>query len=287
MMNLILGGTGTVGSAVVNALLAKGEGVRVVTRSQDKVSRLPQGTVGVVGDLDDPSTFDNVFSQSYDNLFLLNSVSSTELQQGLAAVNEAKRTGAKRIVYLSVMNAEHGVHVPHFASKIAIENAIRQSGIPHVILRPNNFNQNDLWFQDAIVKHGVYPQPYGDKGCSRVDVRDVADAAVIALSRNDLVNKTFNLAGPRPVNGSATAEIWSSALGRKINYLGNDLDTWQTQALSMLPAAIVYDFRLMYAMFQAKGFVATDAQMKETRTILGREPRRFEDFVTETARTWR
>jgi len=54
-----------------------------------------------------------------------------------------------------------------------------------------------------------------------------------------------------------------------------------------LPAWAVFDYGLMYAMFQARGLKATPAQLGETRTILGREPRRFSDYVRETAAAWK
>ncbi|NNF02830.1 MAG: NmrA family NAD(P)-binding protein, partial [Rhodothermales bacterium] len=163
MSHLILGGTGTVGGAVARELKARGESVTVMTRSAEKVADLPDGIDGVVADMVDPLTFDGAFD-GHEGLFLLNPVSQTELQEGLFALEEAKRAGMRHIVYLSVHDLEKGPHLPHFASKIAIEDAIRKSGITYTILRPNNFFQNDFWWKDAIVGYGVYPQPLGNVG---------------------------------------------------------------------------------------------------------------------------
>jgi hypothetical protein len=49
---------------------------------------------------------------------------------------------------------------------------------------------------------------------------------------------------------------------------------------------MIHDFRLMYAMFQEKGLKATDAQLEETRALLGGNPRSFRAFATETAAQW-
>ena len=43
----------------------------------------------------------------------------------------------------------------------------------------------------------------------------------------------------------------------------------------------------MYEMFQKKGGKATHAQLQETRTIAGHEPRKFSDFVKEAAVAWK
>jgi uncharacterized protein YbjT (DUF2867 family) len=201
MKHLVLGGTGTVGSLVVRGLLDKGESVHVLTRNAEHAKALPKGAGAVVGDLTDPATYGPAFDGGYDALFLLTANGPTDLMEGLAAVNEAKRAGVKRVVHLSIHDVEKCPEAPHFASKIAIEAALAASGLPHTILRPNNFYQNDHWSKDAILQYGVYPQPLGDVGCSRVDTRDIAEAAVRALTEDGHLGKTYALVGPDPLTG--------------------------------------------------------------------------------------
>lgn len=286
MSTLILGGTGNVGGAVLQELLARGEsGLRVMTRSDEKAAELPDGVEGVVADLTDPLTFNGAFDGA-DGLFLLNAVAMTELHEGLTALEEARRAGVGKIVYLSVQNPEEGPHIPHFASKVAMEWAIRDSGIPYTILQPNNFYQNDLWFKDAILQHGVYPQPIGEPGISRVDVADIAVAAANALTSDAYEGRAFPLVGPRVLTGEDCARTWSEALGREVAYGGSDLDAWEKQAREMLPAWMAWDFRVMYDMFHEGGFVGTDEDLRATREIVGREPRSFDDFTREVASSW-
>ena len=283
---LVIGGTGTVGRDVVTGLLQSPDtSVRVLTRSADRAETLPEGATPVVGDLEDPTTYARIF-EGIDRLFLLNAVSMTELHQGLAAVHEAARVGVDHLVYLSVQDPTAIGHAPHIASKIAIENAIETSGRPYTIIRPNNFYQNDFWFEEAIMTHGVYPQPIGTVGLSRVDTRDVAQAVVNAFTQDGHANETYTLAGPDALTGADCARIYASMLDRPVRYGGDDLDAWAERMASMLPAWMVYDFRLMYAHFQEKGFAATSAQQKETRRILGREPRSFRAFAEEAAGQW-
>lgn len=285
MKHLVLGGTGNVGSLVVQGLLGKGETVRVLTRSAERGKALPGGAVPVVGDLQDPDSYEAIFSD-YDNLFLLNATGPAELQEGLAAVNEAARTGAKRVVYLSIHNVESAPAVPHFAAKVAVESALEAHGLKPTVLRPNNFFQNDYYYKDVLLQYGVYPQPIGSVGISRVDTRDIADAAVTALTQPGHEGRTYTLAGPDALTGTDHAAIWSEALGKKIAYGGDDLAAWAKAARAALPAWAVYDYGLMYAVFQAKGLKATPAQLAETEAILGRKPRNFRDFVRETVAGW-
>jgi uncharacterized protein YbjT (DUF2867 family) len=280
---LVLGGTGAVGSQVVRELLKRGADVSVLTRDVKKP--LAAGAKPVAGDLLDPGTIRSAFA-GRDAVFLLNAVSATECHEGLMAVNGCRLGGVKKVVYLSVQDADKAPHLPHFGAKLPVEMALKASGIPFTILRPNNFFQNDVWFKDAMLGYGVYPQPFGDAGVSRVDVRDIAEAAALALTTDAAKNETVNLVGPEILTATATAATWGGVLGRKIAYGGNDLDAWEKQSLAYMPAFMVFDFRLMYAFFQEKGLKAAPDDVARLTALLGHAPRRFDEFAAETARAW-
>jgi len=214
MRHLVLGGTGTVGSLVVSGLLEKGEKVKVLTRTAERAKSLPKGVEPVIGDLTKPETYDGIF-RDYDSLFLLTANGPSDLLEGLAAVAEARRTKARRVVHLSIHDVEKGLDAPHFASKIAVEAALKDGGLDWTILRPNNFYQNDHWFKDAILQYGVYPQPLGGAGVSRVDTRDIGEAAVRALTEPGHSRKTYTLAGPDPLTGEACAKAFADASARR------------------------------------------------------------------------
>lgn len=281
MNYLILGGTGTTGSEVVRALLNRGERyVRVLTRSEDKANKLPEGVRPVFGDLNDPRTYNEIFKDS-DTIFLLISNSASELFEGLATVNEVHKRGYKKIVYLSVHKADVYPIVPHFIGKAAIETAIRQTGIPHVILRPNNFYQNDFWFKEGIVAHGIYGQPLGDKGVSRVDVRDIADAAVNAFTSDRFDGKIYPLVGPEPITGQQCAELCSRLLGKDVKYVGNDTEAWYQNAVQAFPAWLAYEFMVMYQKFIDDGLIAGPDEVRQCEEIVGHPMRPYEDYVKE------
>lgn len=285
MKILVVGGTGTVGSEVVRQLMGRSEQVHVLTRSPEHASKLPKGVTGVVGNLLEPSTlgaFDGM-----DAVFLLNPVSTTETFEGILGVNGARDGGAKRIVYLSVHLLDQAPHLPHFGGKIAVEAAVMKSGMEWTVLRPNNFYQNDIWFKDAILGHGVYPQPIGNTGISNVDVRDIAEVAVAALTTSSHNRKIYNLVGPEIMTGDRMAAEWSRALGRPIRYAGDDLEAWEAQNRAYLPPAQLYDFKLMYAFFQKEGLKATPADIAQLTSVLGHPPRAFGAYADELAAAWK
>lgn len=285
MRVLVTGGTGQVGSQVVRELLARQQDVSVLTRDPSKASGLPAGVTAITGNLLEASTVNTIF-KGFDAVFLVNTVTPTEADEGLMAVCGMRLAGVKRVVYLSVHHVDDAPWLPHFGAKVGVEAAVRRSGMAYTILRPNNFYQNDYWAKDAILQYGVYPQPIGDAGLSRVDVRDIAEAAAIALVSSGHDGQVYDLVGPELMTGASTARIWSEALGRPVAYAGDNLEAWEKQSLQYLPEWLVFDFKLMYDFFQKEGFKASAEALERQNRLLGHPPRTFQAFVKETAAAW-
>ncbi len=285
MKVLVVGGTGTVGSQVARHLLEKGAKVRVMARSADK-SKLELPVEMVQGDLEKPAELGPQFT-GVDAMFLLNALSQSETAQGLAAVDAARKGGVRQIVYMSVLMPPGSEIIPHFASKIPVEQAVRESGLRWTILRPNNFYQNDVGLREAVVGYGVYPQPIGDKGVTRIDVRDIADAAVNAFFDPGHDGKIYPLNGPRAWTGDETAAVYSENLGRVVHYGGNDLEAWGKQVSGLMPDWLIHDLQIMYRFFHDRGFAATAEEIEMQRKIVAHDPRAFETFVWEVAPIWR
>ncbi len=286
MKVLVTGGTGTVGSHVVRELANRGAEVSVLTRNPAKTKNLPAAIRAIEGDLMKPSTVRQVF-KGFDGVFLLNALSTTEAHEGLQAVCGMRLSGVKRVVYQSVTAVDRASHLPHFGAKLAIEHAVRHSGIPFTILRPNHFFQNDYLLKDAMLQAGLYPQPLGNIGVSRVDVRDIAEAAATAMLSADHEGETYELAGPDALTGPTCAEIWSNALGRNVKFAADDLNAWEQQSLQYLPDWLVFDVRLMFDYFHKHGLKVTDEEMARQTRLVGHPPRTFDAFARETAAMWR
>jgi uncharacterized protein YbjT (DUF2867 family) len=285
MSILVTGGTGTVGSQVVRELLARGQQVQVLTRDPGK-AKLPAGVTAVQGDLGQVESVRRVF-KGVDGVFLINTVSPTEIYEGLMATCAMRLENVKRVVYVSVQDADKAAWLPHFGGKVGVEEAVRRSGIPFTILRPNNFYQNDYYYKDALLQYGVYPQPLGSAGLNRVDVRDIAEAAAVALTAGGHEGESYDLVGPEAHTGESTAAVWARALGKPIAYGGDDLEAWEKQSLQYMPDWAVFDFKNMYAFFQEHGLKATPEAIERQTRLLGHAPRSFGAFVGETASAWR
>jgi len=283
MKILVTGGTGHVGSEVVKELQKRKADIRLLVRKEDTAT--PAGVEKAVGDLLDPVSVQKAM-EGVDKLYLLNAVLPDELTQGLIAYDLAKKLKLSHVVYHSVFRVEHFKDVPHFASKLAIENALREFDVPFTVLRPNYFMQNDASLKDPLTKAGIYPMPLGDVGVSAVDVRDIAEAAAIVLTSGDHTGKTYNLNGPEVVSGAKAASIWGKVLGKKIQYTGHNMDAFEEQMRLKAPSWSAFDIRMMFEGYLERGFVAEDGDLETLTKLLGHPPRRYEDFVKETFLQW-
>ncbi|HEU4983588.1 MAG TPA: NmrA family NAD(P)-binding protein [Acidobacteriaceae bacterium] len=283
MKILVTGGTGTVGSAVAGELVKRGAEVRVLARKQPQPGKLPAGVEVAIGDLLDPVAVEQAM-RGVDKLFLLNAVSPDELTQALIAYNLARRVGLKHVTYLSVFKADQYRDVPHFASKVAVENALREFGVPYTILRPGYFFQNDAGLKDALTGAGVYPVPIGTAGMAAVDVRDIAEAAAISLTEGGHAGQTYDLVSSTMLTGPGNAALWSKLLGREITYTGHNFDQFEQAMRARMPAWSAFDLRVMFEGYFERGFASTEAEVARFAKLLGHAPRTYEDFATETAK---
>ncbi len=286
MKILVVGGTGNVGSGVVIELLKRGAEVRALVRKQPAAGKLPTGVEATIGDLLDPVSVEKAM-HGVDRLFLLNAVVTDELTQALIAYGLAKRMGLKHVTYLSVFKVDEFRDVPHFASKLAVENALREFGVPYTILRPGYYIQNDINLKGTLTGAGVYPMPIGTAGIATADIRDIAEAAAISLTEKGHEQQTYDIVGPTLITGPGNAALWSKLLGKEIKYTGHNFDQWEHGMRANMPSWSAFDLRMMFQGYFDRGFASTETEVARLTKLLGRAPRSYEDFAAEMAKLWK
>lgn len=289
MSILVTGSTGVIGSQVLAHLQDQGVEVHALTRSPEK-ARFPVGVTAVKGDLLDVDSMRQALA-GVSTVFLLAANAADELTQALQTLNLAREAGVKGIVYLSVLKAEEYVDVPHFTGKYTAERMIEHCDLPATVLRPAYFIQNDLRQKDALLDHAVYGMPIGAKGISMVDSRDIGEAAARELVRREKANaplprETYSLVGTDMVNSETVAAIWSEALGRSIQYGGDDVNAFEQRMKAFAPSWLALDMRMMFQRYQTDGAIATTTDLERLTALLGRPPRGYREFAKATAAEW-
>ncbi len=286
-----MGATGTVGSAVVEALVERGaKNVRALTRHPGKAT-LPEGVTAVGGDPIEPGSMRNAL-QGVRTLFVLNPVVADELTRSLTTLSLARDAGIERFVYLSMLNADKFLDTPHGSAKLATEQMVAGYGLPTTILRPAYYYQNDAMLKLPILTLGQYPMPIGSLGTAMIDVRDIGELAAIELiRRNEAVEtlpcETIEIAGPNRFTGASIAHLWSEISDRAVDYVGDDLNAFEQQMRHMVEPWQALDLTLMFGGFQRDGMMAADGTNEEIARRIGRPLHRYRDFATATMGEWR
>lgn len=136
--------------------------MRVLTRSADHADILPLGANGIIGDLRKPETLRKAM-KGIDRVFLVSPLSQTEREEGMATVAAATRAGVRHLVYLSAYHVERAPHIPYCKSKVEVQKALRDSGMPFTLIIANNLFQNDLVYRDSTLKEDTRNGRYRDE----------------------------------------------------------------------------------------------------------------------------
>lgn len=220
----VFGASGRQGLAQVRQLARAGSGVRAVSRRTDPLLGQSWPNVEVVpADLDDAASLRAAMAGADAVFFtrpLIQLADPVERVRRVAEAAKAERVGLV-VFNTSLGTADQPTGDFSYDSTKAQEDALADSGAPHVILRPVLFMDNLLtnWALPSIVNDGVYAYPHRpDLAANWISLDDVGRYMVAVLDRPDLVGRRITLGGPERLVPPQVAEALSAALGRTIVY---------------------------------------------------------------------
>lgn len=257
---LIIGATGKTGSRVASKLDAKGVAVRRGSRGSETPF-----------DWEDPTTWAPVLSgveKAYVTYFP-DLAFPGAVEKLTAFTKVAAETGLRHIVLLSGRGE-------HFASMG--EDVVRNSGLPFTIVRAAWFAQNfsEGYLRDPILG-GVLPMPGGDMPEPIIDIDDIADVVVAALTEDGHIGERYEVTGPRLMTFADMAEVLSATLGRHIQHVPITFEDFHANVAAS-GDDFVADVFTQIARETLDGRNAYTADGVER--ALGRKPRDFAEFAT-------
>jgi uncharacterized protein YbjT (DUF2867 family) len=277
---LVLGGTGTVGGAVLRALDAAGVPARAVVRDPARA-----GTLGgpaaetAVADLADPATLGPALD-GVEAVFLVTPASARQVDLENGVVDAAADRGV-RVVKLAALGWDEAP--ADQLIRLALNHArvvehLRERDVPHTVLAPAGFDTNFLG-SAATVRQGQLYASAGDGAVAWIDPDDIGAVAAHVLAGPGHEGASYDLTGPELLTHAQLAGVFGEVLGREVRYVdvpagqfaGNlrqaGLDDWTAQALDELNQV-----------YRAHGAeLVTDEVEKAT----GRPPRSFRDWLVE------
>jgi uncharacterized protein YbjT (DUF2867 family) len=159
------------------------------------------------------------------------------------------------------------------AAKAVVEEAVLDSGMAYTFLHPALFFQNYAASWDKTASTGVLAEPWStDTRFSRVDYRDVAEVAAIALTDDRLLYGTFELCADGALNRHDVAALIGEVIGRGVT------------AEKLDPAALGAGAAPMRPMFEHYDRQGLRGNALALASILGRAPRTLRAYFEELAR---
>jgi uncharacterized protein YbjT (DUF2867 family) len=226
-MILIAGGTGFVGKSVVHALRATGQPVRVLARKPEKQEQLRAwGCEVVQGDMTDADSLRRAVEGADTVVHLVAAppwspeASARIIVQGTRdLVEAAKGAGTKRLVLMSALGTEEGRGVaPYYDAKWEEEQAVKYSGLEHVIFRPSFIFGRDgglLAQQIRLVRYSPVTPILGGHGMQPIWIDDVATFFTKAVTAEEAANRTFDLGGPDRLTWAELHALIRKTLGKR------------------------------------------------------------------------
>jgi uncharacterized protein YbjT (DUF2867 family) len=290
---LVVGATGTIGSEVTTALIARGAHIRVLVRDATRVAHLPGNVERVTGDLRDPEALRQALTGVRSALYISpHEADEVALADGFVAACEE---AGVQIVFVGVhlhdpnplrqamFRMLFATMLRHYQGKLRVARTIERSRTNPVILMPSNFMQNDEVFRDELLE-GEFVQPLA--GANRVDLRDVAEVAATVLVDDQFPSGSYSLVGPASLSGQQCAAAWERELGRPVRYLGNDKAVWKTSFARHLHGRKLVDWEASFGALSRLKVGTSAVDLATTRELLGREPRSYAEYVHDMAAAW-
>jgi NADH dehydrogenase len=236
----VIGGTGFVGSYIVDGLVAAGHTPRLLVRphSSDRVER-PEACELVLGDARDPGSLSETLDGADAVIYLVGLLREhpdrgiTFEEMHLRAVERTIMSALDRNVRRFVLMSANGVKpegTPYQRTKYQAEEALRASGLDWTVFRPSVIfgdprGRMELCTQlrrdiidsplpAPLFYAGLLPLNAGRFELAPVSVADVAQAFVQSLERPETIGHVFQLCGPDRLTWKQILATIASAVGK-------------------------------------------------------------------------
>lgn len=221
-MIVVTGATGQLGRLVIEQLLKRVPSSQIVAavRSPEKATDLAALGVQIRhADYSQPSTLDGALAGAQKVLLISSSEVGQRLPQHQAVIDAAKRADVKLLAYTSVLHADTSV-LGLAQEHIETESALRDSGVPSVILRNGWYHENYTAGIPAALGLGSVYGCAGDGRISSAARQDYAEAAAVVLtSSENQAGRIYELAGDESYTLTDFAAQVSQQSGKTLPYV--------------------------------------------------------------------
>lgn len=241
MTYVIMGGTGHVGSATAEALLARGEAVTIVTRDAGRAGAWrAKGAAVAEADVEDPASLRAALRLGR-RAFLLNppadtstDVDAVERRTVANILAALEGSGLEKVVAQSTAGARPGERLGDLGVLWELEEGLRRQSIPSAVNRAGYYMSNWDGLLEAVRGTGRLPTMFPvDLALPMVAPSDLGRAAADRLvSPLDDVGVRY-VEGPRHYSPRDAANAFAAALGRPVDVDVTPREGWKRAYLDL------------------------------------------------------
>ena len=287
-MFVVLGASGHTGHVVASNLLARGQKVRVVGRSADRLKSLAAkgAEISVADATDAPALTKALKGADAAYVLIPPELTGSNYRAFQDRVSDAiaasvENAGVKNVVSLSSIGADKSSGTGPVVGLYNLEQKLNQIDGANVLhLRAGYFMENTLPQVAVIRMMGSMAGPVRpDLKLSMIATRDIGDAAADALVRQEFRGKqTKELLGQRDIDYLEVASIIGKAIGKpSLGYVLAPDDQLRAAMVQMGMSANFVGLILEMAGALNSGYM----KALEPRTAENTTPTSFETFVEE------
>ncbi len=220
---LLAGATGYLGSHIAKKLIEHGIDLRLISRSADRLTERgiecsdlfkaeitrPETLSGCCEGIDAVITAVGITRQK-DGLTYMD----VDYQANLNLLNEARKAGVRKFIYVSVLNGEKLRQLKICDAKERFVEALQTSGLEYCVVRPNGFFSDMSEFLTMAQKGTVYIFGSGQQKANPIHGEDLARACVETIEGNETV---VEIGGPELMTYNDIASIAFEVAGKQPN----------------------------------------------------------------------
>lgn len=280
-LTLVVGATGTVGSAVVRNLVAARQPVRALVRDPGQALNAFGSSASLaVGDLADPASLARALT-GVDQVFLACANRPDQAALETAMIDAAQEAGVQRLVKLSAHGARPGSPVEFWDNHAVVERRLAASGLAVTVLRPTTYMTNLLGAAAAVRSSGLLLAPVALARIAMIDPADVAQVAARVLREDGHEGNTYLLTGSELLTFEDIAVALTKATRRQVRYVPVSAEQARQGMLSSgAPAWFVDNLLRVYAALRAG---IAEVRTGTVHTLTGNPPGRFDAFAQRYA----
>ncbi len=214
----ITGATGQLGQLVVQKLKEKNTGAKLVALVRDPKKAASLGIEVRTFDYGQPETLPQALEGIDHLVFISGSEIGKRETQHSNVIKAAKQAKVKKIAYTSLLHADTS-SLMLAPEHLATENMLKESGIPHTILRNGWYTENYTANLKAALEHGAIIGSAGNGKISSATREDYAEAIAETITSDAHTGQTYELAGDQTYTMQDLAAEVSKQTGKNIVFL--------------------------------------------------------------------